>query len=75
VTLYASWNGATEVASWQVLAGSSPEELEPIGSAPRKGFETVVALNTSEPYVAVKARDGSGRALGTSHPVKPVDQA
>ncbi len=75
VTLYASWNGATEVASWQVLAGSGPEELEPIGSAPRKGFETVVALNTSEPYVAVKARDGSGRALGTSHPVKPVDQA
>ena len=25
VTVYASWNGATEVASWRVLAGPSPD--------------------------------------------------
>ena len=36
VNIYASWNGATEVATWQVLAGSGPEELEPIASAPRR---------------------------------------
>jgi hypothetical protein len=27
VTLYTSWNGATEVASWEVLAGPGPDQL------------------------------------------------
>jgi Arylsulfotransferase (ASST) len=66
VTLYVSWNGATEVTSWQVLAGSGPGKLEPVGSVPRKGFETALTLHTDEPYVAVKATDSSGRVLGTS---------
>jgi hypothetical protein len=72
LTLYASWNGATEVAGWQVLAGPAPERLEPVGSAaPREGFETAITVRTVEPYVGVQARDGSGRVLGTSRAVKP----
>jgi len=66
VRVYASWNGATEVASWEVLAGSGPERLEPAGSAPRKGLETAITFRTDEPYVAVKAKDRSGRVLGAS---------
>jgi hypothetical protein len=70
VTVYASWNGATEVAVWQVLAGPGPERLEPVGDAARRdGFETTIPARTSEPYVAVQARDGSGRALGVSKAV------
>jgi hypothetical protein len=72
VTLYVSWNGATEVATWQVLAGSDPDRLEPAGSARREGFESAVTLQTDEPYFAVKARDSSGRVLATSEVVKPV---
>jgi hypothetical protein len=72
VTLYVSWNGATEVASWQVLAGGGPDELEPVGSAPRKGFETALILQTDELYVAVQAEDGSGQVLGTSKTLKPA---
>jgi hypothetical protein len=72
VTLYVSWNGATEVATWQVLAGSGPEDLSAVGSAPRKGFETAITLNTGEPYVAVEAKDGSGKVLGASKAVKPA---
>jgi hypothetical protein len=72
VTIYASWNGATEVGTWQVLAGGDPDKLEPAGSAPRKGFETTITLYSSEPYVAVEAKDGSGGVLGTSEAVKPV---
>jgi Arylsulfotransferase (ASST) len=72
VTLYVSWNGATEVATWQVLAGSGTDDLEPAGSAPRKGFETAITLNTDEPYVAVKAKDSSGQVLGASKAVKPA---
>jgi hypothetical protein len=71
VTLYASWNGATEVASWEVLAGAHPDQLEPLGAVPRDGFETDFTARTTEPYVAVRAIDSSGRAIGTSRPVKP----
>ena len=71
LTLYASWNGATEVDNWQVLAGSNPDRLEPVGSAPWRGFETTIAVRTAEPYVAVQARSASGRVLGTSRAVRP----
>jgi hypothetical protein len=72
VTLYASWNGATEVATWQVLAGPNPEMLEPVGSAaPREGFETAITVRSAGPYIGVQARDSSGRALGTSRAAVP----
>jgi hypothetical protein len=71
VTLYASWNGATEVTSWRVLAGPGPDQLRPVGSAaPRDGFETAISVDTSEPYVGVQARDRSGRVLATSRSIK-----
>ena len=69
VTLYASWNGATGIESWQILAGPATERLEPAGSVPRAGFETVIALRTGAALVAVRALDGSGQALGTSRAV------
>jgi hypothetical protein len=70
--LYASWNGATEVASWQVVAGSSPDKLKPVGSAaPKVGFETAITVRGAEPYVGVEARDDSGRVLGTSRAARP----
>jgi Arylsulfotransferase (ASST) len=65
-TVYASWNGATEVARWQVLAGSSPTDMTPIASAPRSGFETAITTDTSARYFAVRALDGAGQVLGTS---------
>ena len=40
LTVAASWNGATEVASWQVLAGASQTSLAPVASAPKSGFQT-----------------------------------
>ena len=69
VTVYASWNGATEVATWQVLAGPGPDRLKPAASAPRDGFETSISVRGAGPYVAVRARDGSGRVLGASKAV------
>jgi hypothetical protein len=70
VTLYASWNGATEVATWEVLAGPDPERLSPVGSVPRNGFETAMVVLTAEPYVGVRAKHRSGRVLGTTEPVE-----
>jgi hypothetical protein len=68
--LYASWNGATEVATWEVLAGPRQSRLEPVGSVPRDGFETAMLVQTSHSYVAVRAKDRLGQPLGTSAPVK-----
>ena len=70
VKLYASWNGATEVATWEVLAGPRPGQLEPLGSVPRDGFETALLARTAEPYVAVRAKHSTGRVLGVSTPVR-----
>jgi Arylsulfotransferase (ASST) len=66
VALHASWNGATEVAVWEVISGPYPNRLEPLGSVPRDGFETAILAQTRDPYVAVRARDSSGEVLGTS---------
>jgi hypothetical protein len=68
--VYASWNGATEIESWEVLAGPHPGRLESVGSVPRDGFETAMLVKTSEPYVAVLAKHRSGRELGASTPVE-----
>ena len=67
-TVYASWNGATEVASWRVLAGSSASSLSAVAQVPRSGFETAIPLpaGTAGPYLAVQALGASGQVLGSS---------
>jgi hypothetical protein len=69
-TAYASWNGATDVVAWRVLAGSAPGALSPVASADRDGFETIVPFDVAARYVAVEALGSSGAVLGTSAPVR-----
>jgi hypothetical protein len=69
-TVYASWNGATEVASWTVLAGRTASSLSPVGTVPRTGFETAIAVHRRRPYFAVEARNGHGHVLARSAPVR-----
>jgi len=67
VDIYASWNGATGVAAWQLLAGSSKSALSPVGRpVARAGFETVLTDKSPTSYYAAEALDAAGRALGTS---------
>ena len=68
-TVWASWNGATEVARWRVLAGDSESALEPVATARKRGFETAIALDAGVGFVAVEALDRGGRVLGTSRVV------
>ena len=65
-----SWNGATEVASWRVLAGASPSALAPVATAAKTGFQTTIAVPAAGPYVQVQALNASGAVLGTSATVK-----
>ena len=69
VTLYTSWNGATEVESWEILAGPAVDGLEPVGAVPRTGFETAISVRSGDALLAVRALDGSGQPLGTSRAV------
>jgi hypothetical protein len=70
--VYASWNGASEVSSWRVLAGSSPGSLAPVATAPKSGFETAITTPVSESgrYVAVQALNGAGAVIGVSATTK-----
>jgi hypothetical protein len=65
MTVYASWNGDTRTASWRVFAGPTPQQLAPVASAPKEGFETAIAAPPAA-YVAVQALDPSGAVLATS---------
>jgi hypothetical protein len=65
-SVYASWNGATTVAGWRVLAGPAPQSLSYVGGANRSGFETRIAVHSGAPYFAVQAVGSSGQVLATS---------
>jgi len=66
-----SWNGATAVARWQLLAGRSEEALAPVTSVAAAGFETLLTAATTQPLITVRALDANGATLGQSQPVKP----
>ena len=70
VLVWASWNGATEVARWQVLAGSA-SRLRGVASKARDGFETEIAAKSRASHVAVRALDADGRVLGESRAERP----
>jgi hypothetical protein len=70
ITVYASWNGATEVATWRVLAGPDPEQLQEVDAAPRSGFETAITVQSRESYIAVQAEDVAGNVLGISEAIE-----
>jgi hypothetical protein len=69
VNVYASWNGATAVASWQLLAGTSASTLTPLTKTPSTGFETQISAPTTKTWFAVQALNAAGQVLGTSAPV------
>jgi Arylsulfotransferase (ASST) len=66
--VYASWNGATLVASWRVLVGATTRSLKPVAQVARSGFESAIAIpaGTGGRYVTVQALDAGGRVLGTA---------
>jgi hypothetical protein len=71
--IYASWNGATQVASWEVLAGPSASHLSKLAVRHKAGFETAIALNHTYREFKIYALDSRGRVLGRTgafHAVK-----
>ncbi|HEX3978608.1 MAG TPA: arylsulfotransferase family protein [Solirubrobacteraceae bacterium] len=69
-TVYASWNGSSLLARWQVLGGSTSSKMSVIASAGKAAFETPIKLRSSRTYLEVRALDAHGKVLGTSAAVR-----
>jgi EmrB/QacA subfamily drug resistance transporter len=66
-TVYASWNGATQVASWRVLAGAgAASRLTVVATAAKAGFETAIGVPQSYESFEVQALNANGRVIGAS---------
>jgi arylsulfotransferase ASST len=67
-TVYASWNGATDVAAWELLAGSStnPALMHRVGRFTKTYFETTMTVASTQRYFAVQALNSAGQVMGTS---------
>ena len=66
LTVYAAWNGATELATWRVVGGPDKDSLAPIGEGPRVDFETKLTFDAAPKLVKVQALDANGAVLGES---------
>ena len=70
LTAYVSWNGATGVESWQLLAGAQANALSAVASTRSHGFESAMRANVAAgQYVAVQALGPGGAPLGQSRTV------
>ena len=64
-SVWASWNGATDVASWRVQPDRGP-----VSTSPRRHFETAITLHALARAVVVDALAASGAVLGRSERVR-----
>jgi hypothetical protein len=57
-TVYVSWNGATDVARWQVTSGGRQ-----VASAANQGFETTIQVTAAASGLSVRPFNAAGHAL------------
>jgi EmrB/QacA subfamily drug resistance transporter len=66
-TVYASWNGATRLRSWRVLALAAGGHSQVVAAHAQSGFETAISVKSGTRF-EVQALDAGGRVIGTSKP-------
>ena len=64
--MWAGWNGAPEVAAWEVLGGDAPDALVPVASEPRSGFETALGASAELDQVIFDGSSFGTAALAAS---------
>ncbi|KAF7367932.1 hypothetical protein MSAN_00858200 [Mycena sanguinolenta] len=65
--IYVSWNGATHVASYTLLTGSSANDVkQTVTSVPKSGFETKISGARTAEFIAIEALAANGTILGIS---------
>ena len=70
--VHASWNGASDVASWRVLAGSAAGSMTAQAPMAFTGFESSSLLPKQYAYVSVQALNAVGHVLATSKPARVI---
>lgn len=65
-TVYASWNGATDVHTWLLLAGGNTGAMQTVARTRSQGFESAMRSPSAGPCFSVKALDAHGAPLGQS---------
>jgi hypothetical protein len=69
--VFASWNGATRVATWKLFQGKTKTAVNGrVATVRRTGFETALRTKKTGPYYQVKAYDSHGKLLGASAVVR-----
>jgi hypothetical protein len=64
--VYASWNGASSVASWKVLGATGSGRMTPVAWHGTSGFETAMTAPQGYSSFQLQALDSSHRVIGTS---------
>ncbi|KAI4761135.1 hypothetical protein E4T52_01882 [Aureobasidium sp. EXF-3400] len=69
-TVYMSWNGATEIKQWAILASNSSSSLatadELWKNVTKTGFETNVTVGANARYIRAAALNADGEVLGAT---------
>ena len=69
-TVYASWNGATDVSAYRVLAASSPSgRFSSLRIVRKHAFETALPVRSSARYFKVQALGSKAKVLTSSKPI------
>lgn len=58
VAVYVSWNGATDIQAWKILAGPDPDKLSVVNTVRRNGYETTVWIQDVGDHVIAEAIGG-----------------
>jgi hypothetical protein len=67
-TAYVSWDGATDVVAWRLLAGPTPHTLEAVATVPATGFETAIPTQAANDVLA-QALNAAGEVIGESRTI------
>ena len=65
-TVYASWDGATQVVAWKVLGGPNVKHLTVVATKRKLAFESTIRLKRGYKVYKVEAIDAKGHVLGKS---------
>ena len=68
--VHVSWNGATNVAAWELHAGPAAGALAVVRKVRRTGFETAIAVPPGARRVRVIALDAAGKRLRASETIR-----
>ena len=68
--LFVTWNGATDVAAWQLRYGPSPTDLQDGPVTSKTGFETYLGHPAGARWASAIALDKKRKTLGRSRPMQ-----